>query len=453
MALAYRGFSLGFGNKMVLNDITFSIEEDTITGITGQSGSGKSQLALAPFQLNRHKSTQSGTIWWNNTNLCLCAEVELTRLRGATLAYIFQDAYASFNPLKTISFHFYEAIQLHNIFTGKDIEHELQNLLRQLKFEEVDRMLSSYPHQLSGGQLQRLAIALALLPEPSLIIADEITSSLDMENEAQVMDVLRQYKIKRKASILWITHNKKKALTFCDRLYEMKEGRLKLVDQVNDIPSAFVKPPASEISTDSHLLQLVHLSKSFGKETLFKDLNLTIYNNDILGLMGKSGSGKSTLIKIIAGLIVQDEGDVQWHTFVKPFEKVQIIFQHPYAAVNPTMTIRQILLEAYNILALDCNSECLNATLTRVGLNSDLLNRKPNQLSGGQLQRVCIARALCFNPRLLILDESFSALDDENKTMLTDLILDLQKKSEMSLFFVSHDRTFIESICHRVVEL
>lgn len=453
MALDYRDFSLGYGNVLVLSTVSLNVGVDKITGITGQSGSGKSQLALAPFQLNRYKSSQSGAIWWKDINLCQCSEAELTIIRGSSIAYIFQDAYASFNPLKTISFHFYEAIRLHNIFQGENIENELNSWLKQLNIEDVGRILASYPHQLSGGQLQRLAIALAILPEPSLIIADEITSSLDKENEDQVIDVLLQYKARTKASILWITHNKKTAVKFCDTIYEMEEGKLTLSDEVNEVIAPSLKSSASDRLADSPLLKINNLSKSYNNELLFKNLNLTLYNKDVLGLMGKSGSGKSTLIKIIAGMVTQDEGEVHWITHVKPYEKVQIIFQHPYAAVNPTMTIRQILKEPYNILSLECNAECLNTSLTRVGLNSDLLDRKPNQLSGGQLQRVCIARALCFNPRLLILDESFSALDDENKTKLAELILNLQKNSEMSLLFVSHDKTFIESICHRVVEL
>lgn len=446
--LEFKDYSLYLRNNLILDKVSLVIPSNTIIGLIGPSGSGKTQLALSALQLNRKKAKQKGSLHWNGIDLTIVGEAILLKLRRNEISYIFQDPYSSFNPVKTIQSHVEEVLKL---CKNKSSISDFENYLLKLNLNDFNRILKSYPHQLSGGQLQRVAVALSLINKPKLILADEITSALDKENERQIVKVLGEYKNENQSSIVLITHNQNLAFEISDKVFSIKNGVLNQVDkQQNDeryqskkFDRTYIKP----------LVELNNITKKYKSNTVLKDFNLIINENEIIGLAGQSGIGKSTIAKLLCNVIEPDTGNIKWHSHDFISNHVQIIFQHPFSSVNPGLTIREILSEPYNIKNVKVDSDILTKLLNEVGLENDFLDRKPQQLSGGQLQRVCIARAITFKPKLLILDEAFASLDDENKMIILQLLLNIHHEYSMTLLVISHDEELLEEICDRVISL
>ncbi len=504
--LEYRNFGLSNYSKEnstrtnLVSDVSFSVLPGKLTALIGLSGSGKTLCATAPLKLWTFDfiPITSGEILFSeqnesSINLLNATEKELQKIRGKKIAFVFQEAAANLNPTKTIGNHLIDTL----LFNGEQTsEQARQNAIKQLEsvgLTPPGRFMQAFPHQLSGGQKQRVLIALALCTEPSILIADEPTSSLDSVNQIDILHLLKALSAKQALGILFITHNINLVEQFADFCVVLENGNVvesgevptilanptsraaqQLIEnRISGKNSASLKQSGSEKNATMHhevLLETKQLSFSFVQSAntfdtdaaqikALNNINLELRSGITTGIAGESGSGKSTLIRCLAGLIEPQQGQVEcngkslssfsnedWRIFRK---RVQIVFQDSYLSLNPFMRVEQSLLEAIRFHNPDLTkAECIRMLinlLDRVHLAADTVKRKPHQLSGGQRQRCNIVRALASNPDILLFDEAVSALDTVTQFQILNLIADLKKEKARAIAFVSHD---IDALCY-----
>jgi ABC-type dipeptide/oligopeptide/nickel transport system ATPase subunit len=463
MQYSIRNLSVTAGSQLdgiipLLHDISLDFVDNECIGLLGPSGAGKTQLSYALSRLNIFRGCKI------NCDRQSFVEGELTidlgsidlleAFRSKSIGYIFQEAFSYFNPILKIK------AQLEGIDA---IEvNELEDLFKACGIYDVNRILSSYPHQLSGGQLQRIAIIQCLLRNPSIIIADEIESALDADNAKMMMKLLLDLKARRAFTLIWITHDQQKAQSICERIWYVEGGQL-----IYDGPSHkfkpihYLYPASSSLEPGTVYIKLEHISKSFslgrdsGKLNILDSVSLTINQNEVIGLIGSSGSGKSTLAKIIAGLISPDHGNVYIDGVEitpprKPDKTIQYIFQDAYSSLNPSWTVQMILKEAIDA---GNNAYNLKDLLNKGALDEDVLNVYPSALSGGMKQRVAILRAIAVKPRVLILDESLNAMDHALQVKILNMLMSHIKETKMSMVVVSHQENLVNAVCGRIYSL
>jgi peptide/nickel transport system ATP-binding protein len=468
--------SLSFNTKgeiaNVLHEVTIDLPKSGIVSLLGPSGCGKTQLARTILRLyDERVATISGLASWCEndkcTDLMTLSDDEMNAYRGKRIGMVFQDPKQVFDPIKKCGTQVLEALQVHNKLSTQNAKQHVLNLFKELNLEDVDTIFDAYPHELSGGQLQRIAIAAAIIHRPALIIADEATSALDKDNEIQIIELLKNYVSNHQCTLLWISHDLAISLQMSDYIYIMDKGHI--IDQGDGIaikkstvPLTLALLNTTYIRKNSFtsqpipLLSLEHVSKSYANTSVLKNFNLVIDKKERLGLAGPSGRGKSTIAKIISSIETPDSGNVLWNSNQSNInnhtaQKVQMVFQQPTQSFNPKMTMAQSMVEA---IALSGNKIMdLKFLIESVGLSETMLSRYPHQLSGGQLQRLAIARALVFNPQLLILDEAVTALDSITKKQILELLDTLYQTSEMAYLFISHDEELIEQFCDRIITL
>jgi peptide/nickel transport system ATP-binding protein len=509
--LEYRNFGLSIQVKenptqtTLINNVSFSVLPGKITALIGRSGSGKTLCATAPLKLwpSDFIPITTGEILFSeqnetSKNLLNASEKEIQKIRGAKIAFVFQEAAANLNPTKTIGNHLIDTL----IFSCEQTpEQARQNAITQLNsvgLSPPGRFMQAFPHQLSGGQKQRVLIALALCTQPSILIADEPTSSLDSANEIDVLHLLKALSTNQGLGILFVTHNINLVEQFADFCVVLENGNVvesgevptilanptsraaqQLIEnRISNKNSASLKQSESEKNANMHhevLLETKQLSISFVQSAntfdtdatqikALNNINLELRSGITTGIAGESGSGKSTLIRCLAGLIEPQEGQIKydgkslssfsnedWRIFRK---RVQIVFQDSYLSLNPIMSVEQSLLEAIRFHNPDltkaaCMRMLINL-LDRVHLSSDTVKRRPHQLSGGQRQRCNIVRALASNPDVLLFDEAVSALDSATQFQILNLIADLKKEKARAIAFVSHD---IDALCYLCDEI
>ncbi len=467
-------FSLSYltegGSITILKEVSLDLPESGVVSLLGPSGCGKSQLAKSILKLFEAKSTiADGNIVWCEDNSCTdllsLSDEEMNAIRGRKIAIIWQDPKQAFDPIKKCGAQVTEALLVHTKIGKEEAKKQVMELLKDLHLENPDTIYNAYPHQLSGGQLQRVAIAAAIIHKPSLIIADEASSALDKDNENQILTILKNYVEKFKSTLLWINHDLKVSMQISDYFYIMENGSIvdngdiaSIRHSKNSLTQALLTTnfqrnhfiqPSSKI-----LFKFEGVSKRYAKNKVLDGLSLMIYHRERVGIAGPSGKGKSTIAKIIANIESPDKGSIIWTNIDganinKAKNKVQMVFQQPGTSFNPKMTMGQSLQEA---LSLCDNAPIkLNTLLQRVDLSESILPLYPHQLSGGQLQRVAIARALVFEPLLLILDEAITALDSITKKQILDLLDELHATSTMAYLFISHDQELIAGFCDRVI--
>jgi len=471
--LSIKNLSLSIVNEghevQILNDLSFDLRQNEILGLCGVSGSGKSMTLKSIIRLFEQLDVRySGEVIYANDNepkdiLSLDGQ-ELRALRKTEISYLFQQSNNVLNPGQRIG------DQLIEICTDKlKAEITALALLEEVQLHPADRFYASYPHQLSGGEIQRILIAMSLMNEPKVLLADEPTSALDLKNKNLVIELLSQLKLKQNLSIIFVSHEMDVIDKLCDRKILIKSGSI-----VNDkeVQSAFVMDNRINVS-DENIVELKGLNKSYDRGSLwqksqtrskvFENFNLQIKVGEIVGLLGVSGSGKSTLGKIVSllepfqsGSFLFNGNDInqlnrnELDTFRK---QCQIIFQDSFSAMTPHHTVEDILKEVIVLHKLGEAPKLINTIMEEVGLEVSLKKRIARSLSGGQRQRVMIARALLMQPSLLVCDEIISSLDKENQIKVLNLLKSSREKYQMSILFISHNRQIVESISDRVIEL
>jgi len=518
------------GTLKAVDANSFTIKKGETIGIVGESGSGKSITALSIMQLlpkvaampngGIHFGSRQGEHSDNPTiDLTKLEEEEMEQIRGSKIAMIFQEPMTSLNPVMTCGQQVVEAIQLHQKVSFQTAKTTTLELFTQVKLPEVERIFNAYPHQLSGGQKQRIMIAMALSCRPTLLIADEPTTALDVTVQKGILELLNEIKTIYQLSILFISHDLGVIRAIADRVLVMKKGKIVEAGTVDAIfnqaqhpytqgllacrpslnqhltrlptvegfeqgkrasPSLINKTEIAarkeKIYSQKPILQVQNLAtwypakKNFwGKTTSFvkavDEVSFDVFKGETFGLVGESGCGKSTLGRTILGLETAKSGQIiyqnknlltatddTWKTLRK---KMQIIFQDPYSALNPTQPIGLAILEPMKVHRLWKNEKQYQEKaidlLETVGLNADQFMRFPHEFSGGQRQRICIARALALQPAFIICDECVSSLDVSIQAQILNLLIDLREKFDLTYIFISHDLSVVQFISDRIM--
>ncbi len=497
--LSVSGLRVGFGRDPKANEIVHGVSFDLAAGetlaIVGESGSGKSVTALS---INRLVDFGGGRITGGRidftradgtaADLAAASERELTKIRGGEIGMIFQEPMTSLNPVLTIGEQIEESFRLHRGLAGRQAKAAAQEALERVRIPDAARRLKYCPHQLSGGMLQRVMIATALSCNPRLLIADEPTTALDVTVQAQIMALLAELKRDTDMGMIFITHDIGLVAGIADKVMVMQGGEAVeqgSLDEILDAPKHpytkhllsavphfeagraarkdYSRPKAPAIPA----LKVEGLTVRFpvtggllrrrtGAVHAVDGVDFDLMPGETLGIVGESGSGKSTTARAILGLVHPTRGDftASSNDQARPERNaVQMVFQNPYASLNPRLRVDSILAEPVIAASRKVDAEIkqrMEMLLDRVGLPSNALERYPHEFSGGQRQRLCIARALMLNPSVLVLDEAVSALDVSVQAKVLELLVDLQRDFGLAYLFVSHDMAVVERIAHRI---
>lgn len=488
------------GPVRALDRVSFALGRATRTALVGESGSGKSSIAKAVLGLLPPESATEGALRFGTQVLSdFSHEREWQAIRGRHIALIPQDPLISLDPVQRVGLQIVESLRLHRSLEKEAARAEAVRLLTSVGIAAAADIYDSYPHQLSGGQLQRVLIAIALSGNPSLIIADEPTSGLDVTSQRLVLEEIENLVQQNGTSLLLITHDLAIARKYTDNIIVLQGGSI-----VEEVPSGQVAesavpytrelfeampslhsrrlrpvtvPPREALPRErfaagsaSALARFEKVSKKFLRNAAsgaaggfagIDGISFDIHPGQSFGLVGESGSGKSTTAKIAAGIIRPDEGEFIWTGEKGPTPKsrhtrardIQFVFQNPYSSLNPKLTIERTLREPLDALGIGEKPEradLVEAALESVGLPASFSKRRPGELSGGQSQRVAIARAIVVEPKLLILDEPVSALDVTVQQQVLQLLVDLQARLGLSYLFISHDLSVIRLFCDDV---
>ena len=472
----------------ILKNINFSLKESEILSLIGESGSGKSLTALSIIRLLENNCrVTSGDIIFNNKNLLSLEERSMRIIRRNDISMIFQEPMRSLNPVMSITDQLEESYKNEN---KKDIKNKIIENLISVGINDAERVMSLFPHQLSGGMKQRIMIAMAIACKPKLLIADEPTTSLDVTIQKQVLDLLLKLKDDLNMSILFITHDLAVASQISDRIVVMKSGEIVEDNYSMDFfknpknsysktlleSSSYTKRNASrENKENQNVLEVNNLKVYFkekkpflSKEQPYKkavdDVSISIEPGVTHAIVGESGSGKTTVAKAIMGLTNITEGNIKIlnqdilkmkNNYRSNFRRnYQMIFQDPFSSLNPRMRVGSIIKEGLSFLKPELNNDEVNSSIINaiksVGLNENSIYKYPHQFSGGQRQRIAIARVLVLDPKLLICDEPTSSLDVTVQKQVLDLLIDIQDRRHISYLFISHDINLVSSIADKI---
>ncbi len=478
LSVTYPGASIqSAASKEAVRSVSFGLGAGSTTVLLGPSGSGKSSIGLALAALLPPGTSTSGHVWMQASK----EKQDLLRLNSThpRIAWVAQGAQQALSPTRSIRSLLQESLSFHQVSQKSNHPVFIESLAHDLDLQLA--LLEAFPHQLSGGQRQRCLIALALCKNPSLLIADEPTTSLDILAAAKLLDLLRSIQEKRQLALLFITHD----LRICAQLQAhtlyLREGQIlqeggfeELLGQadsplnqirnhwsrIHHIPFPDNPPPL--VSLRQVFVSYEARGGMFARKQSVKALNnvsLSLQQGESVGIFGESGSGKSTLGKVMCSLLPY-KGDIQWHGDIgmdKPAKRVQLILQDSYSSLHPRFSVRKILKEILRIHQPEKTNQQHQQIavefLRSARLDESYLDKFPSTLSGGERQRVAIARSLAIQPSLLILDESVSSLDPEIQHEILTVIVDLARKTEMTLMVISHDYRIIRQLCHRVIVL
>ncbi len=508
-------FRVGGEWRNVVNDVSFDIHAKETVAVVGESGSGKSVTAMSIMRLlSPANSRVTGTINFEGQDLLSLPLDAMQAIRGNRIGMIFQEPMTSLNPVLKIGQQITEVLIQHRGMTHGQAEAEAARLLEKVRIPSAKSRLNEYPMNFSGGMRQRVVIAIALACDPTLLIADEPTTALDVTIQAQILELIKTLQDEEGLSVLFITHDMGVVAEISDRTVVMFRGEqvetgtthdlfagakhpytralLSAVPQLGsmkgkdrplrfphvDMQTGEIAPPKPTEDTVKraeppvlkvdNLVTRFNVKKGFLRRTVgrvhaVEDVSLELRRGETLSLVGESGCGKSTTGRSIIRLTDTVSGDVtiDGKNVLKAGKseladirrQAQMIFQDPYESLNPRIRIGEAIAEPIIAHGLARASEArtrVGELLERVGLSASMMDRFPHEFSGGQRQRVCIARALALEPKLLIADESVSALDVSVKAQVINLMLDLQEKYGLGYLFISHDMAVVERISHRV---
>jgi len=488
--LEVRNLSVSFhtrnGVVQAVRDVSFDVEQGQTLGIVGESGSGKSVccyslLGLIPMPPGR---IEGGTAMFDGRDLLKLQGEELRKVRGNDIAFIFQDPMTCLNPYLTVGEQMMEPLLYHRDKSRAEARTRAIALLEEVGIRDPASTINAYPHQFSGGMRQRVMIAMALIAEPRLLIADEPTTALDVTVQQQILVLINELRVRRNLGVIFVSHDLGVVAGIADQLLvmqngvAMEQGPVKQIFQAPESPYTRKllaaiphgpKPVAARIASEP-LLQVGHLTTTFksmrgtGAEVVaVNDVSFNLQKGEVLGLVGESGSGKSTLGRSVLGL-VRSTGSVKFageeligktSAQMQPWRRrMQMIFQDPYGSLNPRMTIYDTLAEPL-LLHRIVNRKSLNhavfTLMDDVGLARAYVRKYPHEFSGGQRQRIAIGRAIATHPELVIADEPVSALDVTIQKQILELLLALVEKHDLTMLFISHDLAVVRYLCDRVM--
>jgi len=489
-------FSTPDGEVAAVRDVSLTVARGECIGVVGESGAGKSQAFLAPMGLLASNARVSGHARFGAVDLIGLRGPALDRVRGARIGMVFQDPMTSLTPHIAVGDQVAEPMVRHLKVSWSEARARALALLQRVQVTDAPRRMMQYPHELSGGMRQRVMIAIALACDPDILIADEPTTALDVTIQAQILALLAQLKRERGMGMVLITHDLGAVAGVADRVAVMRGGRIIELGSVGIVmktprhayTQALLRamprmdgPVADDAAgagkADDAALTISRLSVRFPvyrgwfarSEVLraVDEVSLDLRAGEALGVVGESGCGKSTLARAALLLLRPSSGQVVWMgrpleglstRELKPLRReLQIVFQDPLASLDPRMTIGEIVAEPLLIHRPELNSQgrahAVADMLTRVGIAPDWVNRYPHELSGGQCQRIGIARAMILKPRLLVCDEPVSALDVSIQEQVVALLADLKREYGMCILFVSHNLAVVRRLCDRVVVL
>ncbi len=487
-------FNTREGRIEAVKNASFSLDHGKTLGIVGESGSGKSVLCYSLIGLLPipPASIDRGKVIFDEKDLLQASKSSLRQIRGNRISMIFQDPMTSLNPYLTIETQLTESLTLHKDMSKRSARMKAIESLEEVGIANPDKRIKGYPHELSGGMRQRVMIAMALLTEPEILIADEPTTALDVTIQAQILRLIKRLQNDHNIGLIFISHDLGVIAGIADDVLVMEKGDIVESGPVEDIfyqthhpytkkllasipctakPERFQydkgidSPPLLELQ---EIRTYFHGTRSILQSTsdiikAVDDVTLDIYPGETMGLVGESGSGKSTIGRSIIKHVDINAGKITFNgenlisrsnsNIEQARRQIQMVFQDPYSSLNPRMTVFDTLAEAINLRVTGNKDKIISEVIKLmqdVGLDANQIRKYPHEFSGGQRQRIAIARALALRPKLIIADEPVSALDVTIQAQILDLLLNLIKQYQLTMIFISHDLSVVRYICDRV---
>ncbi len=476
--------------RPILKSVSFEVREAEVLCIVGESGSGKSVTVFSIMGLLPPDSLRrtGGTILLNGRDLVTLPYTDILALRATTLSMVFQEPMTALNPIQRIGEQLDEVIRIHRQMPAAQRKALILQMLTEVDLPDPPRMIRSYPHQLSGGQRQRVVIAMALILEPKVLIADEPTTALDVTTQKQILYLMKRLQERHGTAIIFITHDFGVVAEIADRILVMRDGviveggeRQQILTEptapytrelVSSVPG--IRPPAPKPPKTEGILSVRNLTMRYGHKPLFgrgrivhalEDVSLELRRDEVVGVVGESGSGKSTLARCVVGLVHGWKGDILLGD--RPLEdasrrrprevrqRIQIVFQDPNRSLNPRRRVIASLMEGLTNFGMSVGEarQKVARVLSVVGMDEDVLDRYPHQFSGGQRQRLCLARAIVMEPEILIADEATSALDVTVQSQVLDLLAEIKQRTRIAILFITHDLRVATKISDRIIVL
>ncbi|HEV8210398.1 MAG TPA: ABC transporter ATP-binding protein [Vicinamibacterales bacterium] len=476
------------GSATLVDALSFTISPGEVLALIGESGSGKTTTALALMgHARRGCRISGGVVRIGDVDVLSLAPRQLRALRGRKVSYIAQSAAASFDPSRTILDQVVEPARVHGTLPQGEAELKAIALFRELALPEPETIGHRYPHQVSGGQLQRLMAAMALITEPDLVILDEPTTALDVTTQVEVLRAFRRVVRERQVTAVYVSHDLAVVAQMADHILVLRDGRMREVGTTERLLAAPQNEYTQSLLAAARpatrgagrageaaevLLRVQGLSAGYGARgpggtpavRILEDIDVELKRGQAIGVIGESGSGKTTLARVIAGLLPPSAGSMEFDGRALPpalaarsrddLRRIQIVFQSADTALNPSQTIERILarpLEFYRGLKGEPLRRRIDELLDLVKLPRTLAQRLPGGLSGGQKQRVNLARALAADPDIILCDEVTSALDTVVGAAVLDLIAELRRELGVSYLFISHDLHTVRAVCDEIV--
>jgi peptide/nickel transport system ATP-binding protein len=471
----------GADRPLAVENVSLELRRGEILCIVGESGSGKSALSGAIMGAPAPGlRVAGGSVRLCGQELTRLSERAWHRIRGNRIAMIFQEPMAALNPAMPVGQQIMEVFELHARMSRADRRARALQLIRSMQLPEPERIAASYPHQLSGGQCQRVIIAMALAMSPEVLIADEPTTALDVTTQAQVLRLIRELRAIHGHGILFITHDFGVVAEIADRIAVMRHGRIVEIAEARQVltqpahpytreliaavPS--LVPPSvkgtAQMAGGKTVLAVTGLAKNYGRVRAVDEITFDLERGTTLSVVGESGCGKSSLARLIVRLTEPTSGrvDVNGRCYLTlkgrelraSCRAVQMIFQDPFGSLNPLRRVGAAIARAAVLAGADRRTARARAgeLFDRVGLPREGLDRRPAAFSGGQKQRIGIARALAMNPDVLIADESLSALDASSQAQILELLRKLQNELGLAILMITHDLRVAAQISHRI---